>query len=236
MSTEPGTRVNYVFVDYENVQDIDLSIIGAQAVHFTLLLGLRNKKLDADVVEKLLANAASVQLVRLSADGRNALDFTLAYYVGRAAAMDPAGFYHIVSRDKGYDPLVAHLRSKHIEARRHDSFASLPFSKWSTPAVPTVSQAAAVPRDEPQKSPAPMGAAPQLKAMAPALDDAATRILTHLRAHPRNRPKRKRTLSHHLPSILGNQINEVEALKLIETLRRGRHLAIDDKGVVTYNL
>jgi len=57
-----------------------------------------------------------VQLVRLTATGKNALDFTLAYYVGRAVAADPTGFFHIVSKDTGYDPLIEHLRSKHIRA------------------------------------------------------------------------------------------------------------------------
>ena len=33
-------KVNYVFVDFENVQKIDLSIIGLESVYFTLLIGI----------------------------------------------------------------------------------------------------------------------------------------------------------------------------------------------------
>jgi len=42
----------------------------------------------------------------------------LAYYVGRAAVNDPHGFFHIISKDAGYDPLIEHLRSRHVRAYR----------------------------------------------------------------------------------------------------------------------
>src|SRR5436190_7135804 len=106
--------VNHVFVDFENVHKVDLSVIGSKAVSFTLLVGPRQTKLDAALVEKLFEHAVSVELVRLTSSGRNALDFTLAYYVGRAVAADPTGVFHIISKDAGYDPLIAHLRSRHV--------------------------------------------------------------------------------------------------------------------------
>src|SRR5439155_14101082 len=104
-------RVNHVFVDFENVHEIDLAIIGSKTVSFTLLLGSRQRRLDVSLVEKLLEHAGSVHLVRLASAGKNALDFALAYYVGRAVAADPTGCFHIVSKDAGYDPLIEHLRS-----------------------------------------------------------------------------------------------------------------------------
>jgi hypothetical protein len=80
------------------------------------------------LVEKLMEHAASVQLVRLTSSGRNALDFALSYYLGRAVLADPTAYFHVVSGDKGYDPLIEHLRSRHIHARRHDDFTTLTFS------------------------------------------------------------------------------------------------------------
>lgn len=125
--------MNHVFVDFENVHQIDLSKIGGKSVSFLLLLGARQTRLDAELVEKLMPHSASVQLVRLASSGRNALDFTLAYYVGRAAITDPTAYFHIISKDKGFDPLIEHLRSRHIHARRHEDFSSLTFS---APAMP----------------------------------------------------------------------------------------------------
>lgn len=76
--------LDHVFVDYENVQALDISVIGGKGVTFTLLLGSQERKLDVELVGQLFAHAASVELVRLAASGNNALDFTLAYYIGRA--------------------------------------------------------------------------------------------------------------------------------------------------------
>jgi len=110
------------------VHQIDLSVIGAKSVCFTLLLGARQTRLDVRLVEKLMEHAASVQLIRLTSSGKNALDFALAYYVGRAVAGDPAGYFHIVSKDTGFSPLVEHLKSRHVRAIRHDDFSTLTFS------------------------------------------------------------------------------------------------------------
>src|SRR6266567_1781434 len=136
VTTDLPTRVNHVFVDFENVHEIDLAIIGSKAVSFTLLVGPRQTKLDVSLVEKLFEHAVSVELVRLTSAGRNALDFTLAYYVGRSVAADPTGYFHIVSKDAGYDPLIEHLRSRHISARRHNSFTTLTFAAPAKPTTP----------------------------------------------------------------------------------------------------
>ena len=50
--------VNHVFVDFENVHEIDLSIIGSKAVSFMLLVGARQTKLDVELVARLLEHAA----------------------------------------------------------------------------------------------------------------------------------------------------------------------------------
>ena len=125
--------MNHVFVDFENVHEVAFAVLDTKSVSFTLLLGARQTKLDAALVEKLVEHAATVQLVRLTTSGKNALDFALAYYVGRAAMADPTGHFHIVSKDTGFDPLIEHLRSRHIRAYRHDDFTTLTFSGPAKP-------------------------------------------------------------------------------------------------------
>ena len=75
-----------------------------------------------------MEHAASVQLVRLTSSGKNAVDFALAYYLGRAVLADPTAYFHLISKDKGYDPLIEHLRSRHVQVRRHDDFKTLTFA------------------------------------------------------------------------------------------------------------
>jgi hypothetical protein len=233
--------LNHVFVDYENVQALDLSVIGSKGVTFTLLIGPHKKKLDVELVEQLFAHAASVELVRLTASGRNALDFTLAYYIGRAVAADPAGFFHIVSKDTGYDPMIEHLRSRHIRVRRHNDFSTLTFS-----AAPKLRATGA---DEPvkaspaaQKPKAPIAdkspkTSPNPPApRAPVVEPPLARVLGHLRTHPTNRPKRRKTLVSHLSALLGKQPADGGIEKLVEALAQAGHIAIDAKNAVTYTL
>jgi hypothetical protein len=126
--TDLQQPINHVFVDFENVHQIDLSVIGAKSVYFTLLLGAQQKRLDAELVEKLMEHATSVQLIRLTSSGKNALDFALAYHVGRAVMTDPTAYFHIVSKDKGFDPLIEYMKSRHLRVNRHDDFSKLTFS------------------------------------------------------------------------------------------------------------
>jgi hypothetical protein len=231
-ATDLPPPVNHIFVDYENVQAIDPAIIGNKTVHLTLLLGARQTKLDVLLVEKLLHHAATVELIRLQSSGRNALDFALAYYIGRAVATDPAGYFHIISKDTGYDPLIEHLRSKHIRIRRHDDFTTLTFSVPAKPAAgtskptppPAVSKPKVVPKPKVQ---------PSAKTDA---DDLEKRILEHLRKPTATRPRTKTKLASFLIAHLGQQITKSEALTLIENLGQAGHLFIDDKDKVTYHL
>ena len=54
----------------------------------------------------------------------NALDFHIAFHVGQIAGTDPQGFFHIISKDKGYDPLLAHLKEAGIQGARSESIAT----------------------------------------------------------------------------------------------------------------
>ena len=231
-ATDLPPPVNHIFVDYENIQAIDTAVIGNKTVHLTLLLGARQTKLDALLVEKLLLHAATVELIRLQSSGRNALDFALAYYIGRAVAADPAGYFHIISKDTGYDPLIEHLRSKHIRIHRHTDFAALTFSAPAKrPAVtpkPTPPPAISKPKPVPK---------PKVQASVKVVeDDLEKRVLDHLRKPTATRPRTKTKLASFLVAHLGHNITEGEALTLIENLGQAGHLFIDDKDKVTYHL
>lgn len=135
--TQLSPPMNHVFVDFENVHKIELTVIGHKTVSFTLLLGANHTKLDVSLVERMMEHASSVQLLRLSSSGNDALDFALAFYLGKAVTLDPTGHFHIISKDKGFDPLVEHLRRRHVNIHRHDNFSTLPFI---APAKPRLSQ------------------------------------------------------------------------------------------------
>ena len=216
--------LNHVFVDYENVQVLDLDVIRSRGVTFTLLIGPAKRKLDVELVETLFAHAASMELVRLVSSGKNALDFMLAYYVGRAVAADPKGYFHIISKDTGYDPMIKHLRTRNIKVRRHDKFSELTFSDAPKPSATVAVQPALAP-------PATLKSKTVEK-----IEGAMGRVLAHLRKHVKNRPKKRKKLVSHLTTVLGKQSTEKGVAQLIEKLTKEGHLAIDAEGAVTYLL
>lgn len=204
--------LHHVLVDFENVHQVDVSVIGTKAVNFTLLLGAKQTKIDAGLVETLMKHSASVQLIRLKSSGKNALDFALAYYVGRVVSANPTAHIHIVSKDKGFDPLIEHLRSRHILARRHDSFATLTFS--CRPDTATVAQT--------------------MEIVVP--EEPLIRVLEHLRKNLTNRPKKKKTLLSHLKSTLGKEATAADATKMLEILLQAGHIRIGDRDAVSYHV
>ena len=214
--------LHHVLVDYENVRAIDLEIVGRKGVRLTLLLGLHEKKLDVELVERLLAHADTVELVRLNAAGKDALDFTLAYYLGRAVASDPTGHFYIIAKDTGYDPMIKHLLSQNIKVARHDDFSKLPLSK--TPkAKPVATNGATYPisSDLPDN----------------ATRDKYARALEHLRKLPPNRPKNRKRLANSIAGCFGKKTTKrLEIENLIDQLIKDDVIAIDAKGAVTYSL
>ena len=118
-------RTHYIFVDFENIHEVDLDPIADKPVVVILVLGERNKNLPVGLVGQLLKYSAKVRLVETGHAGKNALDFVLAYRIGLQAAADANGCFHILSRDKGFDALILHLKDNGISAARHEAFGKI---------------------------------------------------------------------------------------------------------------
>ena len=119
-------RTNYIFIDYENVHPTDLSRIKDKAAKVHLVLGSKQEKPGKTLHAQIQHHADQVQLIPTPLAGKNALDFVLAAELGRQTVHDPHGYYHLISRDKGFDALIKHLRANQILAARHDSLAGVP--------------------------------------------------------------------------------------------------------------
>lgn len=118
---------NYIFVDYESVQEIDLALIEGRPVKVWLFIGVQQKKVPVELMTQVHRLHAQVELVQVERAGNNALDFVLAHHTGRQAMVDSEGFFHILSKDKGFDALVADFKGRKMLAARSEIFASIPF-------------------------------------------------------------------------------------------------------------
>lgn len=120
-----------VLIDFENVQPISLAAL--EQAHFRVLVfvGATQAKLSFDSVSAIQRMGERAQYIKISGTGPNALDFHIAFYIGEIAAQDPTAFFHVISKDTGFDPLIRHLKSRHIFAARSDSIEEMPLVKVS---------------------------------------------------------------------------------------------------------
>ncbi len=126
MTPDSFIRMNYIFVDYENVQDVDLDLIAGKPVKVFLVVGQRRKTLPSLLARQIHQYHDQVSWIESEGATPNALDLVLAYHVGLEAKADPKGYFHILARDKDYDPLIKHLRANGILASRDEAFARIP--------------------------------------------------------------------------------------------------------------
>lgn len=122
-------RTNYVLIDYENVQPSALSVLEKEHFKVVVFVGANQAKVAFDVAAQLQRLGPSASYVKISGNGPNALDFHIAYYIGHLTAAEPDAYFHIISKDTGFDPLISHLKSKKIFACRSKDIGDMPIVK-----------------------------------------------------------------------------------------------------------
>ena len=127
-------KTNYILVDYENVQIRSLERLQGPQFKVLVFLGPNNTKLPVELVLSVQRMGEHASYVVMDAGGANALDFHIAYYMGLLSSTDPTAFFHIISKDTGFDPLIHHLKGRRIFAARSISIDEMPCFKTQTPA------------------------------------------------------------------------------------------------------
>ena len=129
-------RTNYVLIDFESVQPESFEPLSHDYFKVIVFVGANQTKLPFEVAKSLQKLGSRAEYIKLSGHGSNALDFHIAYYIGRLAAEEPSAYFHIISKDRGFDPLVQHLRSNKILAGRVKTIADIPVVKASNSKLP----------------------------------------------------------------------------------------------------
>ena len=127
-------RTNYVLIDYENVQPKNLALLEAKHFQVIVVIGSNLTKLPLELVTAMQALGSRGSYVRASGSGSNALDFHIAYYIGRISVSDKDSFFHIISKDTGFDPLIDHLKANGVLSKRSTTIDAIPILKSLTDA------------------------------------------------------------------------------------------------------
>lgn len=122
-------RSNIVLIDFENVQPDSLQLLASEHFRVLLFIGANQSKLPFETVAAMQKLGVRAEYVKIAGNGSNALDFHIAYYIGVLAAIEPSAYFHIVSRDTGFDPLIQHLKGKKVFAGRVKAIREIPIVK-----------------------------------------------------------------------------------------------------------
>lgn len=211
-------KTNYILIDYENVQVKSLALLKGEQFQVRVFLGPRNSKLSTEFVLAMRELGKRGDYIMMETNGNNALDFHIAYYLGRLAAKDSGACFYIISKDKGFDPLLDHLKKKKIECERAVSIEAMPcFSKT---VVATTKPQAAKKVLKPDK----------LKA-----DGLVEKVVANFQKREKTKPATEKTLKSTIKALCGPSYSEKELDAVFNRLVKKGLVKIDGMKV-SYNL
>ncbi len=123
---EAPLATNYVLIDFENVHPKNLELLTTHPFKVFVFVGANQTKVPFDLADSMQLLGNDAKYLKISGNGQNALDFHIAYYVGELAGKEPDAHFHIISKDKGFDPLIKHLKSRGVRIQRESDLAEIP--------------------------------------------------------------------------------------------------------------
>lgn len=118
-TTEKKLRTNYILIDYENVRPASLSIVSEYPFRVLLFVGATQNKIPIELAALMQALGNNAEYVRVDGIGKNALDFHLVLYLGRLIEKEANGYFHIISKDSGFDTVIKHLRDQKVLVQKY---------------------------------------------------------------------------------------------------------------------
>lgn len=204
-----------LLVDFENVPKVDLSTLPAD-VTVPFFFGASQRTVPTAFLKEALRLGERFVPIDIEGQGKNALDFHIAFYLGEYLQAAPGAECVILSRDKGFDPLVKHLLGRGFQVRRVGTIADA--------FIPPVPVAASVRSRAPRgasasTAPARSRAAKKaVPAAAPTMTD-LERAKAQLRKMPsKNLPRRRQRLAAMLASYFAQKLDAGNIDKLIDAL------------------
>ncbi len=209
-------NMNYVLIDLENTQPEHLSVLTGQNFKVLVFVGQNQSKISFDLVSAVQHLGKNAEYIKIQGNGPNALDFHIAFYIGQFSAENRDSHFHIISKDKGFDPLIKHLESKKIRVHRHKAVSDIPLPK---------------PAKAKKASQGSKAASSAIKA------ENIQKIVEFLTARGSAKPRKLKTLSNSINALFSKSLTENELKALIDELvKRGVVIVSSNKTNVSYQL
>ena len=206
-----ATYNEYLYIDYENVQDIDVSFF-REAMKINIITGQDQKCVPVELVSRIQKFGESVGWIQVEGKGKNALDFFIVHYLTKDYEHNQDKNFIIYSKDTGFDPLIKHLKSQNIKVKRIETLHP----------KETVTKVKAAP---------PKAVQPNIEN----LDASVLKAIDFLMTYKANsRPKKRKTLTNAIASHMTYEKPE-EIARIVQILIQ-KKLIMEENGNVKFNL
>lgn len=222
---------HYLLIDFENVQPVSVGALNSSECHIKVFAGEHQHKIDLGLVQALQPFGSHAEYIQIVGNGKDALDFHIAFYIGKLSAEHPDATFTIVSRDTGFDPLVKHLTGLNLACKRISAIDGSPQPSAPSAAI-AVTKVVKKPVPKPAKKQAPKPA-PKPNAAVP--KERLGEVLQRLQGLKAARPGTVKTLRSSLKAWFKPALAESDVNALLAEL--GRLGKIKVAGTkVTYSL
>lgn len=109
-------QTTHILIDCENVSPSSLSLANIEGVFVYVFLGPNNSKLGTKFAIAIHEYGERAKYIELGKSGKNALDFHIAFYLGKLACLYPSARFRVISRDKEFGTLIDHLNMEKVDA------------------------------------------------------------------------------------------------------------------------
>jgi hypothetical protein len=179
-----------LLVDFENVQQVELTGLD-DSYRVIIFVGADQKSVPFELVTKAQQLGGRVEWQKITGNGSNALDFFIAFQLGRVFDRTPRPECMVLSRDKGFDPLIRFLNASGMKCKRIGNLAEL-HHKAATAAAPA----------------SPATEEPKLRRVVEVLG----------RLEKRGRPRKRKTLSQCISAMFQKKISQQEIDRIINAM------------------
>jgi len=208
-------KTNFVLVDFENVQPKNVSLLNGRSIKIKVFVGASQARIPFELARALHEFGPDAEYIQIAGNGKNALDFHISYYLGRLASEAPDASFCVISKDKGFDPLIEHLKAQGISCQRSSSIAEIAGLKLSS--SKSISAAVEKPKT------------PDSRSIAEKVDA----VINNLTKRKAAKPRKLKTLRSTIKAHFRDKLPDAEVDEIIEQLIGRGVIAVAD-GKVNY--
>lgn len=107
-----------LLIDYENIQNFNLFSIQKKDIYIKIFVDQNQTKIPIALVQSTQAIGQRVEWVSIEGAGKNALDFHIAFYLGKLSKDVGEEAFLIFSKDKGFDHLIEYANKNNVNCQR----------------------------------------------------------------------------------------------------------------------